>query len=112
MLLNEATRTLLLAMRAHGIDQGRTEKELTDRATLIASAACETAPTHAVVLIKGSKYDAERLADAVEAGIPRTGDVNLDGKAVDQEREMQVRAANLTEAIRVIERMVEAGHRG
>lgn len=95
-VLDEVTKALLVAMHAHGLGEDRTEAEMRDRATLIVSAACETAKSQAVVLIVGSEHDAKRLASAVITGgdplaIPDAGDI-IEGGAV-------------------IRRMVEARHR-
>ena len=95
-VLGEVTTALLLAMHAHGLGTDRSDAEMRDRATLIISAACETAPSQAVVLIVGSEHDAKRLASAVLIGgdplaVPDAGDI--------------------IEAGAVIRRMVEARHR-
>lgn len=95
-VLDEVTKALLLAMHAHGLGTDRSDAEMRDRASLIVAAACETAPSQAVVLIVGSEHDAKRLASAVLAGgdplaIPGQGDI-IEGAAV-------------------VRRMVEARHR-
>lgn len=93
---DEVTRSLLLAMHAHGLGENRTPAEMQDRAEMIVSAACETAPSQAVVLIVGSEHDAKRLASAVLTGIdPLT----------------MPTAGDIIEGSRVIQRMVEARHR-
>jgi hypothetical protein len=93
---DEVTRSLLLAMHAHGLGEGRTTEEMEERARLIVSAACETAPTKAVVLIEGSDHDARRLATAVLIGVDPL---------------LLPTAGDLEEAANVIARMVEARHR-
>jgi hypothetical protein len=90
LALDAATRALIAAMRHHGIGN-RDERGLEWRAGKIVAAACETAPSQCVVLVKGSEADARRLATAGVREFFPTG---------------TVQPVDVTEAARLIARMV------